>query len=803
MGVEKRIRGLSSQEVKERRQVGLVNKPVEAPSKTLSEIIRSNVFTYFNLVFLIIAVLLTLVRSFRDLTFLPIIIANTVIGILQEWRAKQVLDKLTILHAPKARVLRDGDLVEVLTKNLVLDDIILLKAGDQIAADAEVVSGEVAVNEALLTGEADEIIKPIGAGLMSGSFVVSGECYAKLTKVGADSYISQLTLKAKAIKTGEQSEIIRSLNGIVRLAGIAIIPIGILLFSQQYLFGEANAQVAVQAMVAAIIGMIPEGLFLLASVTLAISAMRLALDKVLVHDMKCIETLARVDVLCVDKTGTITNDEMELADVWAVKNGEILKTAKSKLKIKAELADFVYWQKTDNQTMQALKKAFENNKRSEKPERVVGFSSTYKHSGLRFQNKSLVLGAPEFLLKEIQPKLAKKIDELSSRGYRVLVFGKTNEQIGQILTKDIEVMGVVVLSNSVRETVPATFKYFAEQGVEIKVISGDNTLTVAEVAKQAGILNAEKAIDATTLQSDEKLATAAQKYTVFGRVTPEQKRKLIKALKKAGRTVAMTGDGVNDVLALKDADCSVAMASGSEAAVQASQLVLLESDFAKMPSVVREGRRVVNNLERSGSLFLVKNIFSLITAVLVICFSITYPLIPTQVSLVTLFTIGIPSFLLAQIPNQDLIKGQFIRNILRRAAPAGFANVILISTMMMIGGLMGFEYADIGTACTVIMAVVGSVFLYKICKPLDLARGAIFGICLLGMALSIIFLKGLFGLEKDMAIEAWIVCGLIVACVPFAFRLTARFTELVGRFLDDGAWQVLEEWYTKVKGLIG
>ena len=308
----KKIKGLSLQEVKERKRAGLTNEPVEAPSKTLGEIVRTNVFTYFNLVFLVIAILLIIVRSFRDLTFLPIIIANTVIGILQEWRAKQVLDKLTILHAPKARVVREGELEEILTKNLVLDDIILLKAGDQIAADAKVISGEVAVNEALLTGEADEIRKQVDDDLMSGSFVVSGECYAKLTKVGAESYISQLTLKAKAIKTGEQSEIIHSLNGIVRLAGIAIIPIGILLFSQQYLFGEANAQVAVQAMVAAIIGMIPEGLFLLASVTLAISAMRLALDKVLVHDMKCIETLARVDVLCVDKTGTITNDEMEL-----------------------------------------------------------------------------------------------------------------------------------------------------------------------------------------------------------------------------------------------------------------------------------------------------------------------------------------------------------------------------------------------------------------------------------------------------------------------------------------------------------
>ena len=796
----KKIKGLSLQEVKERKRAGLTNEPVEAPSKTLGEIVRTNVFTYFNLVFLVIAILLIIVRSFRDLTFLPIIIANTVIGILQEWRAKQVLDKLTILHAPKARVVREGELEEILTKNLVLDDIILLKAGDQIAADAKVISGEVAVNEALLTGEADEIRKQVDDDLMSGSFVVSGECYAKLTKVGAESYISQLTLKAKAIKTGEQSEIIHSLNGIVRLAGIAIIPIGILLFSQQYLFGEANAQVAVQAMVAAIIGMIPEGLFLLASVTLVISAMRLALDKVLVHDMKCIETLARVDVLCVDKTGTITNDEMELTDVLAVEDGAIVRTEASRSKIRASLADFVYWQKSDNQTMRALKKAFEKQEQKpEKPEKVVGFSSTYKHSGLKFKDRTLVLGAPEFLLKQLQPKIAKKIDELSSRGYRVLVFGETKEKIGQILREDIELLGVVVLSNSVRETAPATFKYFAEQGVEIKVISGDNTLTVAEVAKQAGILNAEKAIDATTLQTDEALAAAVKKYTVFGRVTPEQKRKLIKALKKSGRIVAMTGDGVNDVLALKDADCSVAMASGSEAAVQASQLVLLESDFSKMPSVVREGRRVVNNLERSGSLFLVKNIFSLITAVLVICFSITYPLIPTQVSLVTLFTIGIPSFLLAQIPNQDLIKGQFIRNVLRRAAPAGFANVVLVSSMMAIGSLMNFDRADVGTACTAIMGVVGVVFLYRICKPLDWVRGAILGVCLLGMVLAMVFLKGLFGLEKNMPIEVWVICGLIVLCVPFVLKMTTRFTKLLGRFLDDGTRQILAGWYNKLR----
>ncbi|MDO4759302.1 MAG: HAD-IC family P-type ATPase [Candidatus Saccharibacteria bacterium] len=769
--------GLTAAEVAERRRAGLDNRPVEAPSKSLGEIIRSNLLTYFNLVFLMIAIILILVKSYLDLTFLPVILANIVIGIVQEWRSKQVLDKLTVLHTPKARVLREGKILSVPVKDLVLDDVVKFKAGDQIPADAVVLLGDMTVNESLLTGEADEIMKKEGASLLSGSFVVSGECLARLTQVGADAYAAKLTLQAKAIKVGEQSEIIRSLNKFVQLAGIAIIPIGIILFSQQYLFGEADAKTAVQAMVAAIIGMIPEGLFLLSSVTLAISAMRLALNKVLIHDMKCIETLARVDVLCVDKTGTITSDKVVVQEVI-----EIGQEAGQKLE------QFVRVQRADNATMQALKAYFPK-KTGEEAKRVWGFSSKYKYSAAEFQEGVFVLGAPEFVLKEQYQKHAKRIEKYSKKGYRVLVFGRCGEgAIGEELSMEVKLEALIVMANEVRKTASETFRYFREQDVEVKVISGDNPDTVAEVARQAGILG--EVIDARELLTEKSLKIAAVEGTIFGRVTPDQKRKLVQALQAAGKTVAMTGDGVNDVLALKDADCSVAMASGSDAAVQAAQLVLLESDFSKMPAIVREGRRVVNNLERSGSLFLVKNVFSLVMAVLAICFSVTYPLLPTQISMVTLFTIGVPSFLLAQIPNEKLIKGQFLWNILKQAIPAGLANVILVGMIMLFGQVLNLEMKFTSTVATLVMVLVGLIFLFKLCKPFNKLKLAIWSLCVIGSIISATVLGGLYGINHQLPMAA-ISMGLVagISALPML-----TIMEKVVRMME----QQLEKYYGRI-----
>ena len=752
-------KGLSHDQVRKMKRAGAINESVKPPSKSVQEIVRSNVFTYFNFVFLIITIILICVQSWRDITFLPLIIANTLIGIFQEMRAKSVLDKLTMLNAPTARVIRDGKEQEIPAEKLVQNDVVVFRAGNQIPADAVILTGEVAVNEALLTGEADEIRKGKDGELMSGSFIVSGECTAQLTKVGAASYISQLTLQAKKLKNKEQSEIIRSLNKIVTIAGFLIIPIGGILFYQGFFMNHLSAQASVQSAVASVLGMIPEGLFLLSSIALAVSSMKLAQKKVLLHDMKSIETLARVNVLCVDKTGTITENTMAVSDFEPI--GKVKKTDLDGL-----LSDFVGAQAADNATMGALK-AFFSAPDGRTVVSVSGFTSQYKYSGVNFEDESYVLGAPEFVLGSDYEKYQDTIEDYSHKGYRVLIFGKYDGFVeGKKLTHKFAPMGLIMLSNPIRENAVATFEFFNKQGVAIKVISGDNPVTVSEVAQKAKIKGAEKYVDASTLQTDESIAKAMREYTVFGRVTPEQKRKFIKAMQHDGKIVAMTGDGVNDVLALRDADCSVAMASGSEAAAQAAQLVLLESDFARMPDVVAEGRQVVNNLERSGSLFLVKNVFSLITSLIVIMFAITYPLVPAQISLISAFTIGIPGFLLSQAPNHDLIRGSFVSNILKRATPGGLTDVVLVAAMVILGVIFGLPEADISTACAVLIAAVGLAMVWEASKPIDWYKKTCFIACLVGLIFCYIFLNDFFGMSRISIQSAIILVALMAAAYP-------------------------------------
>lgn len=735
--------GLTDEQVSERIKNKQVNKEVKPPSKSVMQIIVSNVFTYFNFIFVFIAIILFCVKAYRDLAFLPIIISNTIIGIVQELRSKKVLDKLKMLNAPNATVIRNGKEINIKVKDLVKDDIVKFKAGNQICADAIVLEGKVNVNESLLTGESDEISKKEGDNLLSGSFIVSGSCLARLEKVGVESYISKLTLQAKKIKKGEQSEMIRSLNKIVRIVGIIIIPIGLTLFVQQYYLKGIPLKESVQSMVAAILGMIPEGLFLLASVTLAISAMKLAKNKVLIHDMKSIETLARVDVLCVDKTGTITNGNMKVSEIILLDNYK-----KSKEELEELIGDFANVQLSDNVTIDAMKNYF-TNKTERKVNTVIGFSPELKYSGVQFEEEAFILGAPEFVLKNIYQNYKNLIEKYSKKGERVLVFGKyTGKLEEKELTDEIIPYALIIISDYIRENAIETFQYFKEQGVDIKVISGDNPITVSEIAKKAKINNAEKYINAATLENEQQIAEAVNKYTVFGRVTPEQKRMIIKTLKKNGKTVAMTGDGVNDVLALKDADCSIAMASGSQAAVQASQLVLLESDFSKMPNVVKEGRRVVNNLERSGSLFLVKNIFSLFLSILAICFSNIYPLKPAQISLVSMFTIGLPAFLLSQAPNTNLIKGKFIRNIMSKALPAGLVDTGVVVLMVILGKILKIDISKISTACTILLSVVGIIIVYNVSKPITKYKGFILVLCLLCIIISCTFFKGIFGITE-------------------------------------------------------
>ena len=809
--IEQRELGLNEAEVQERKAAGLINKAVEAPSKTIGEIIASNVFTYFNFVFLVLAALLISVRSFRDLSFLPLIFINSLIGILQELRAKQILDKLIVLSAPEISVMRNGEEKTIKAHSLVMDDVMVLTSGFQIPADAIVIDGEVAVNESLLTGESDDIVKKQGDELFSGSFVVYGKCYAKVIKVGSESYAAKLTMKAKAIRVGEQSEILRSLNSFVKLAGIAIIPIGIIMFGQQYFLQSATAKVSIQAMVAAIMGMIPEGLFLLASVTLVLSAVRLAQKKVLVHDMKCIETLARVDVLCVDKTGTITSDRMNVERIEEIesmgKENRVIDVSREYFE--PLLATLVEAQADDNETMQAIKRYFNNKKITNEVRKklanvtgsivkILGFSSKYKYSGVCFKKNTLVICAPEFFLRDDFKKYAKTFNQFTEKGYRTLVFGEyqgcleTKKDDGEMkLTEKVVPLLVIALSNEIRATAPATFQYFNEQGVKIKVISGDNARTVSEVAKMAGVEGAEEYIDISTVKDTKEFKAAVLDYTVFGRVKPEEKLKMVKILKAAGRTVAMTGDGVNDVLALKEADCSVAMASGSQAAVQASQLVLLESDFAKMPAIVKEGRQVVNNLERSGSLFLVKNIFSFIGAVLSISFGMIYPLLPTQVSLVTMFTIGVPSFFLAQIPNQNLIKGNFILNVLSKATPAAITNVVVIWALVFVTRALNINRTELGMLCVLAWEVVGLVYLYRVCRPFDnIWKKLIVGGCGFGMIFCMIFLQDLFGVTFEISYLGWIIfavtaCLVLPAMIFFERLLAVIYYKFFIGFVQD------------------
>ena len=720
------LRGLTSAEADARAAQGLTNRQSDPGGKSAGEIIRSNTLTFFNLIFAVIAVLLCLVGSYRNLTFLPVVVGNTLIGIFQELRAKRILDKMSLLHAPHAVALRDGLECQLTAGELVQGDVVILAAGDQIPADATVLAGCVQVNEALLTGESDEIEKAPGSSLLSGSFVVAGRCHARLDRVGDESYIARLTREAKAVSEGEQSEMIRSINRIVKWIGFTILPIGLILFAQSYFYSGETLQKSVVSAIAAVIGMIPEGLYMLTTIALVLGTMRLARRKVLLHDMKSIETLARVDVLCVDKTGTITEPGMCVREVHAVqsaKTDEFTDETLANL-----LTDYCLAAQDTNETMQAL--------------RVFSEAHRLAHPYL-------------------------------DKGMRVLLLAKSCGQDAP------EPLGYAVLTGRIRENAKETFAYFKDQDVTVKVISGDNARAVSEIARQAGIENAETFIDATCLITDEQIARAAESYTVFGRVTPAQKQKLVRAMQAAGHTVAMTGDGVNDILAMKDADCSVAMASGSEAAAQAAQVVLLDSDFARMPDVVLEGRRVVNNIERSASLFLVKNLFSLLLSVFSAVSFITYPLEPAQVSLIAMFTIGIPGFLLALEPNHARIEGSFLKKVLLRALPAALTDVLAVGALVVCGEVFGLSDGDIATAATMLLAVVGFMILIRISKPLTKMKYAIIILNIAGLIFCGIFLKQLFALS-DMSE----ICVLLMVVFAFAAESIFRNLSMLGAFLE-------------------
>ena len=771
--INSEFNGLTAAEVNARIEAGKINIADDSSDRTTGKIIRDNLLTYFNLIFLVITVLLCIAGAFRDLTFLPIIIGNILIGIVQELRAKKTLDKMKILNAGHAVVIREGKRQKVTAEELVIDDLVWLSSGDAICADSVVVSGEITVNESMLTGEADGIVKKENEELLSGSFVVSGEGYARLTRVGNDSYISKLTNEAKALKKGEESEMIRSINMFVKVIGIIIIPMSVILFVQAFVFRNASFRTSITSMVASIIGLIPEGLYLLTTLALAVSMMKLAKDKVLLHDMKSIESLARVDVLCVDKTGTITKPEMTVTEIVSCDDS-----------MNEVFTDYVMSSIDNNATAVALKKYLNDNnvmngKRT--ASKVYPFNSTVKYGAMAFNGDYYVLGAPEFIIKTGFNNLKDDISQYTTKGYRVIVLAKAESLTRDgVIDGEILPLGFVVLANEIRDNAVETFTYFKEQGVAIKVISGDNPATVSEVARQAGIENAEKYVDASTLTDNLMISEAIAKYTVFGRVTPKQKQQFVKALKMQGHTVAMTGDGVNDILALKDADCSVAMASGSEATAQAAQIVLLDSDFSRMPEIVLEGRRVVNNVQRSASLFLVKNLFSLLLTIFSTVLMISYPLMPSQVSLISMFTIGIPGFLLALEPNKSRIKGHFLGNVLLKALPAGLTDFFAVSALVICGHVFNIPSTDIATASTLLIAVVGFMIMIKISHPFNKFKYGILALNIFGLIFCGLFLDNLFAMS-DMSN----ICILLTIVFGFAAESMFRYITIFVEFIQN------------------
>ncbi len=718
------IHGLTAAEVETRRAAGLTNCPPRSPTKTTGEIVRDNICTYFNLVFLVLALMLLSVGSWLNMGFLGIVFWNTLIGIIQQLRAKKTIDELTLVSAHKVHCLRDGQWVELLSDELVQDDVVEFRAGEQIAADAVVLDGTAQANESLLTGEARPIAKNPGDGLRSGSFLAAGHCVARLTKVGAESYAAKLATEAKA--DGHKvvkGEMMRSLDKLIRAIGIALVPIGAaLLYKQHWQLGVAMRG-SVETTVAALIGMIPEGLYLLTSVALAVGMMRLARRRVLTQDMNCIETLARVDVLCVDKTGTITESTMQ-ADEPVLLN--------ENAPVTDILTAFYSGEEPDNDTARALCEKFGQGGSPWFAARSIPFNTAYKYSAKSFGAQgSYVVGAPDILAGARLAELRPVLDPLLAQGRRVLLLARCKGELpdppARLDPDTLEFLALLPLQNRIRESAPETFAYFARQGVDVKVISGDDPRAVSHVAAQAGIRGADQWVDAAALKNDRELEKAAAHCTVFGRVTPEQKRKLVHALQKQGHTVAMTGDGVNDVLALKDADCGIAMASGAQAASQVAQLVLLDSDFGALPHVVAEGRRVINNIQRSASLFLVKNIFSVLLSVVSLVLPLTYPFLPLQLSLLGAATIGTPAFFLALEPNHERVHGRFISNVLRAALPGGITDFLLVFLAQ--GFCFAFDLSSdyLGTISTIVVLTVGLMVLWGVCRPFNTWHWVLWG----------------------------------------------------------------------------
>jgi len=765
--------GLSSAEAKKRLIGGWGNKVQDGAMRTEGQIILENSVTFFNLLFVVMAVLLILAGStIIKLTFLVVVVINTVIGCVQEIRAKRAVDRLTLVAAQTVTVIRDGGAFPLRSDLLVRDDIVEFSAGNQICADGILRTGQLQVNEALITGEADPVVKNPGDTLLSGSFVIAGRGRAQLTKVGNDAYAPKLAAEAKKDPKAAKSEMMRSLDKLIKVIGFALIPIGAVLFYQEYFVLKLSLQVSAETTAAALVGMVPEGLYLLTSIALAVSSIKLTKKRILVQDMNCIETLSRVDVLCVDKTGTITEPAMELQNILPL-------TDHPPEYLEAVLTALFGTQQPENDTAKAFYELFQGESDWVCTHRIPFTSETKWSAGIFEKQGAFLAGAPEFILESRYPEIQGEVEPLLQNGCRVLLLAAYHgiPQPEGLDPQLVSPLALISLVSRIRPNAQKTFAYFKEQGVAIKVISGDNPETVSAVAARAGIENAEAFVDATTLDTEKSLFDAAERYTVFGRVTPEQKRLLIRALKQQKHTVAMTGDGVNDVLAMKEADCSIAMASGAQAASQVARLVLLDSDFSAMPDIVGEGRRVINNIQRAAALFLVKNIFSLGLSLLTLLTGWPYPLEPQHMSIISGLTIGVPSFFLAMEPNYQRVQGRFLAGVLRRAFPGGLTNIFAVLAAQAFMAAFSLPLEQISTVCTAILGVVGMLVLYGVCKPFDKFRRLVWFAMAAALIGCFTLLGGIFELHIGSS-STLLIMAVLLIMIPTVFFVIQRLFDL-------------------------
>lgn len=774
-------KGLTTQEVAERIREGKVNTGSDTGTKSIRQIILNNTFTFFNLVNFVLAALIIYVGSYKNLLFMGVVFSNTIIGIFQEIKAKRTIDKLSLLAKQGVKVIRDGLEKNIPDEELVVDDIIALTGGEQIPADAVLLDGNLEVNESLLTGESEPVIKKEMDTLLSGSFVISGNAIAKVEKVGPESYAGKLSSQVK-VTNDKSSEIQSSLDSLIKAIAVSLVPLGIIFFLKEYFILNSGMTESVLGTSAALISLIPSGLVLLTSMVFVLSVIKLSRYNTLVQERSSVETLARVDMLCLDKTGTITEGTISLDQIVPVGSSKLPEIENDLILLTQALDD-------DNPTMQAVRNNFKDTKNSSSFRilKTIPFSSARKYSGASFEingkTESLIMGAGSFVLGDQYKEYQSLIDQHANASNRILVLCSSDQPItGLELPNNLKLIAILIFSDIIRSDAKQTLDYFEEQGVKLKIISGDDPRTASAIASKAGLDNAEQYVDATTFKTDQDIKDNIEKYNVFGRVTPQQKKKFIEALKEKGHTVAMTGDGVNDVLALKEADTSIAMASGSGAARSVADLVLIDSNFSSLPKIVAEGRQQINNLQKSAALYINKTVYSLILIVVYIFLTVSYPFSPIQLTLVNTVCIGLPSFILALEPNRARIKGRFLTNVLYHSIPSGIMTAAGILFVNLVGYLIGYDEVLVSTLSVYALTFAGFILIIRLCRPFNLLRILLVAILLIGY-IGADLLFGSFFMVTAVPLIGWIVLmiTLVLEVILFEYLSSPKIAPTISQ----------------------